>query len=77
MRWIYLLIVILFVAAILVFIAQNLEMATMSFLGFNLRMPLAVLAAIVYVLGALTGSSLYALIRKSISATRSSFAATP
>jgi lipopolysaccharide assembly protein A len=66
MRWIYLAIVILFVAAILIFAFQNLGVVTMSFLGFSVRAPLAVLAAVVYVLGAFTGGSLYALLRRSL-----------
>jgi uncharacterized integral membrane protein len=70
MRWAYLIIVILFVAAIVLFGIQNLGLVTMSFLGFSVRAPLAVVAVIVYVLGAITGGSLYALLRKSIQAAR-------
>ena len=66
MRWIYLAIVIVFVLVILIFIIQNRELVTMSFLGFSVRAPLAILAAVVYVLGAITGGSLYALLRKSV-----------
>jgi putative membrane protein len=65
-RWIYLAIVIIFVAAILIFVFQNLGVVAMSFLGFSVRAPLAILAAIVYVVGALTGGSLYALLRHSL-----------
>ena len=46
-----------FVAAIVIFVIQNGEMVTISFLGFSLRAPLAILAVIVYVLGAITGGS--------------------
>lgn len=66
MRWVYLIIVIVFVLAILIFIIQNRELVTMSFLGFGVRAPLAIMAAVVYVLGAITGGSLYALLRKSV-----------
>jgi lipopolysaccharide assembly protein A len=66
MRWIYLVIVILFVAASLILVFQNLGVVTMSFLGFSVRAPLAILAVVVYVLGALTGGSLYALLRHSL-----------
>ena len=65
MRWVYLVIIALFGVAILIFAIQNLDGVTMSFLGFNLRAPLAVVAIIIYVLGALTGGSLLALLRKS------------
>jgi uncharacterized integral membrane protein len=66
MRWIYLAIIVLFVAAIIIFAVQNLAAVTMSFLGFSVRAPLAVLAAVVYVIGAITGGSVYALLRKSV-----------
>ncbi len=70
MRWVYLIVIVLFVGAIAVFALQNLGMVTMSFLGFSIRAPLAILTAIVYLLGAVTGGSLFALLRKSMQATR-------
>ncbi len=66
MRWVYLAIVIIFVAAILIFAFQNLGVVTMSFLGFSVSAPLAILAAVVYVLGAFTGGSLFGLLRHSV-----------
>jgi uncharacterized integral membrane protein len=66
MRWIYLAIIVLFVAVIIIFAVQNLMAVTMSFLGFSVRAPLAVLAAVVYVIGAITGGSVFALLRKSV-----------
>jgi lipopolysaccharide assembly protein A len=66
MRWVYLAIVIVFVAAIVIFAFQNLGMVTMSFLGFSVNAPLAIVAAIVYVLGAFTGGSLFGLLRHSL-----------
>lgn len=42
----------------------------MSFLGLSVRAPLAVLAAVAYILGAVTGGSLYALLRKSVQRSR-------
>ena len=70
MRWVHLAIVILFVAAILIFAIQNHETVTMTFLGFSVRAPIAVLTIGVYVLGAITGSSLFALIRRSVKGAR-------
>ena len=66
MRWVYLAIVVVFFIAIVIFIIQNRDLVTMSFLGFGVRAPLAIVAAVVYVLGAITGGSLYALLRKSV-----------
>jgi putative membrane protein len=66
MRWFYLIVVILFAAATLIFVLQNFDQVTMAFLGLRLRAPLAVLAVVVYVLGAITGGSLFAFLRHSI-----------
>jgi lipopolysaccharide assembly protein A len=65
MRWFYLALVVLFAAATIIFALQNFEIVTMSFLGWNLRVPLALLVAVVYLLGAVTGGSLFALLRRS------------
>jgi uncharacterized integral membrane protein len=40
-RWIYLTVTILIAAATIIFALQNFEIVTMSFLGFNARVPLA------------------------------------
>jgi len=71
MRWVYLAIVILFIAAVVLFAVQNLGAVTTSFMGFSVRAPLAILIVIVYVLGAVTGGSLFALLRKSVRGSRS------
>jgi uncharacterized integral membrane protein len=65
MRWIYLAIIILFVFAIVVFAAQNFESVTISFFRVNISLPLALLSVVVYLLGAVTGGSLFALLRRS------------
>ena len=72
MRWLYLAIVIVFVAAILILAFQNLGVVTMSFLGFSLRAPFAILVAVVYVLGAFTGGSLFGLLRHSLRESKAS-----
>jgi putative membrane protein len=77
MRWVFLTVIIVFVLAIVLFAIQNRELVTMSFLGFSVRAPLAVMAVIVYVLGAITGGSLLALLRRSVQATRSMRSAAP
>jgi len=70
MRWIYVSIVVVFAAVVAIFVLQNLGVVTMAFLGFSIRAPLAIIAAIIYALGAVTGGSLYALLRKSVQASR-------
>jgi uncharacterized integral membrane protein len=72
MRWVYLTVVVLFVAATVIFVFQNVAVVTMSFLGLSVSAPLAVLAAVAYILGAVTGGSLYALLRKSVQGSRAS-----
>ena len=70
MRWIYLAIVVLFIAALIIFVAQNAQSVGVSFLSLGLTLPLAVLVVIAYVLGALSGGSLYALLRRSVAGSR-------
>ena len=68
MRWVHTAIVVLFAAATLIFLVQNREIVPMDFLGFGVRAPLAVIAASFYLLGAITGGSAYALLRRSVQA---------
>ena len=70
MRWFYLAIVIVFVAALIIFVFQNAQSVDVSFLALSVTLPLAVLVCIAYVLGALTGGSLYALLRRSVAGSR-------
>jgi putative membrane protein len=70
MRWIYLGVIILFAAATIIFALQNFEIITMSVFGFDARVPLAVLVAVTYLLGAATGGSLFALLRRSYEGSR-------
>ena len=75
MRWIYFAFIILIAAATIIFALQNFEIVTMSFLGFNARVPLALLVAVAYLLGAATGGSLFALLRRSYEGSRGSIVA--
>jgi putative membrane protein len=70
MRWIYLAIIILFFSATIIFAVQNLQVVTIGFLGLSLRAPLALLIVGIYVVGAVTGGSLFALLRKSVERAR-------
>jgi uncharacterized integral membrane protein len=56
---------ILLVVATLLFVLQNRDVVTMSFLGFSVRAPLAILIVAIYLIGAVTGGSLFALLRRS------------
>ena len=70
MRWFYLAVIVLFAVATLVFAMQNFEIVTVSFFGFQLRAPLALMTIVVYVLGAATGGSVLALLRRSYEGSR-------
>jgi putative membrane protein len=71
MRWIHMTIIVLFAAATIIFALQNLGSVAVSFLGLSMGTPVAVLVFVVYVLGAATGGSLFALLRKSYAGARS------
>ncbi len=70
MRWLYLAVVVVFLGAAIVFASQNTQSVTVAFLEWALSAPLAVVIFVVYVLGAATGGSLYALLRRSVQGSR-------
>ncbi|MCK9914457.1 hypothetical protein MXD81_35400 [Microbacteriaceae bacterium K1510] len=70
MRWVYIAIVVLFAGATLIFAVQNLQTVTMSFLGVSLRLPMALMAIVVYLLGMATGGSLWSLLQRSFAGAR-------
>ncbi len=70
MRWLYLAIVVLFVAALIIFVFQNTESVSVSFLTGAITLPIALVVFVVYLLGAMTGGSLYALLRRSVTGSR-------
>ena len=70
MRWVHLTVIILLAAATLLFVIQNRDVVTIEFLQFSMRLPLAILIAVAYVVGALSGGSLFALVRQSYKASQ-------
>jgi hypothetical protein len=70
MRWLYLTIVCLLGAVTLIFAFDNLEIVSVDFLWFSMRLPLAALVVVVYIVGMATGSSLWALIRRLVRGAR-------
>jgi lipopolysaccharide assembly protein A len=70
MRWVYVTIVVLFVAAAVVFSLQNTQIVAVAFLASAISAPLAIIVFVVYVLGAVTGGSLFALLRRSVQGSR-------
>jgi lipopolysaccharide assembly protein A len=70
MRWFHLAVIALFVAAIVVFATQNLQVVDVSFLRMSVHIRLALLITVIYLLGAATGGSLLALLRRSFEGAR-------
>ncbi len=70
MRWIHLTVIILFGISTFVFAVENFQIVTMTFLGMSARTPLALLVLVTYLLGAVTGSSLLVVLRRSIEGSR-------
>ena len=65
MRWLHTAVICVFALAVIIFAFQNLDVVTISFLGFSARVPLALLAVGIYLLGTVTGGSLIAMLRQS------------
>ena len=70
MRWFYLAIVVVFLLVAIMFASQNTQSVTVAFLDGAVSAPFAVVIFVVYVLGAATGGSLYALLRRSVQRSR-------
>ncbi len=75
MRWFYLATIIVFAAITVIFAVQNFQTVTVSFLRVSAQTPLALLIAVIYLLGAATGGSLLALLRRSIEGAKRRLAA--
>ncbi len=63
MRYVYMALIATFVAIIVLFKIQNLETVTVTLLGASVTLRVSVLVLLIYILGALTGGSLMALMR--------------
>ena len=77
MRWLHLTVIALFITAIMLFSIQNFQIVTVSFLGFSVRAPLALVVALIYLLGMATGGSLLAVLRRSLEGARRRKAISP
>lgn len=66
MRWLHTIIIAALIATTVIFAAQNFQSVTVSFLNLEMTAPLAVLIALVYVVGMVTGGSAWSLIRWAI-----------
>jgi uncharacterized integral membrane protein len=76
MRPVYLAIIVIFAAVIIIFALQNFDRVTVSFLSFSISTRVAILVLVIYVAGALTGGSLFGLLRRSYEGARRTFGST-
>ena len=63
MRYAHIFLIALAAVVLLVFKIQNLSAVTVSFLGADFTMPVSFMILGVYILGMLTGGSVYGLLR--------------
>ena len=63
MRYLYIVLIVLFASVVLLFKVQNLETVTVSLLSASVTLPVSVLILLIYVLGMLTGGFLLAVVR--------------
>jgi uncharacterized membrane protein YciS (DUF1049 family) len=70
MRYFYLVLLIVILAAVIVFVFQNDERVTLRFLGWQVTLRLAVLVAVSYILGMVSGWSVFGFLRRSIERVR-------
>ena len=63
MRYVYIASIVLLTAIVLIFKFQNLSSVTISLLGMSATLPLSTLVILVYLLGMVTGSALFGLVR--------------
>ncbi|AGA24710.1 lipopolysaccharide assembly protein LapA domain-containing protein [Singulisphaera acidiphila] len=66
MRYVQAAILLVFLAAVGLFAAQNMQAITVKFFGWSISAPVALLAVAVYLLGMLTGWTVIAFLRRSI-----------
>jgi len=71
MRWVNMAVITIFVVVTLIFAVQNFQSVTVSFLNFRISAPHALLIAVIYLLGMITGGSVWALMRRAFEGLRS------
>jgi uncharacterized membrane protein YciS (DUF1049 family) len=65
-RWVYLIILVLIVAALAIFVVQNDETVPLRFLGQGVPVRLSLLLVAVYLLGMVTGWSVVGFLKRSV-----------
>lgn len=70
MRYLLAAVLLAFLGAIIVFALQNTQSVTVRFLNWGVTVPFALLAVVIYLAGMLSGWSVVAFLRRSISRVR-------
>jgi uncharacterized integral membrane protein len=70
MRYVYFALIVLLTVMVLLFKFQNLTSVTVSLLGMSATLPVSTLVILVYLLGMVTGSALFGLVRSWIRGAR-------
>jgi lipopolysaccharide assembly protein A len=63
MRYVYIVLIVLLTVTVLIFTFQNLTSVTVSLLSMSATLPVSTLVILVYLLGMVTGSALFGLVR--------------
>ena len=66
MRYIYLALVVAFAVLLVIFALSNMASATLSFLGWQITGPLALMILALYLLGMVSGGSVFSVLRHSL-----------
>src|SRR4051794_17263844 len=66
MRFVYLLILLLALAAIVIFAVQNNQTVTLQYVNWSITCPLPLLIGLVYLLGMVSGWTVIGLLRRSL-----------
>ena len=64
MRLIKSIVLLLFIAAVILFAFQNMELIKLSFLNWHLEIPLSFASLLLYVLGAISGGIVLSMLKK-------------
>jgi lipopolysaccharide assembly protein A len=66
MRFVYLFALVVILVAVVIFAWQNHERETLRFLNWSVSWPMALFIAVVYVLGMVSGWSVFGFLKRSI-----------
>ena len=66
MRLVYIVLLVIILAAIVIFALQNDDRVTLRFFEWRVTLPVAILIAAAYVLGMVSGWSVFGFLRRSI-----------